>query len=416
MEKKGASACSKHPYMECLYICIEASCNRTRICSECKITKHSNHTLLPVSSIIGNSDPPKIRHILNDMEIIRGDHCITTAIRHIFKYNKHNITEEMLFGIGECLNFGYMEIPFAPMPILASRSNILVYERTLANNLGIQLETQTTSSITKGYKEVVQQLAEDKPVMLYVDMGFLKYLNMPEGFHFGGHGVCLYGLDEDQGLAYISDRDADNYQIGNFEGRDFHKVDLEELELARNSKEQPFPPKNRWVTFSFEGMKTIDYELLKGCCLGCCKNMLISSGKFGVSGIRVFADRVRLWGSWAEPKLIKTALTFSTMMREGTGGGNFRYIFSRFLHQITDIVGGDSIKDVAVAYAQIGDLWVQVEKYLERLAKEKDLNLLETISTVIMEIAENEERALIQLMKIFGEEPPKRGGACCHCF
>lgn len=84
-------------------------------------------------------------------------------------------------------------------------------------------------------------IVNDTPVMIHVDMPYLKYLGLPEEAHFGAHSVVIAGIDEEEGVVYIADTAFDGLQ----------RATLKELEEARSSKFKPFPRENKWFTFEF---------------------------------------------------------------------------------------------------------------------------------------------------------------------
>lgn len=44
-----------------------------------------------------------------------GKHCITTSLKQIYDFYGYPLSEEMLFGIGEGLDFTYINLAAAPM-------------------------------------------------------------------------------------------------------------------------------------------------------------------------------------------------------------------------------------------------------------------------------------------------------------
>jgi hypothetical protein len=200
-----------------------------------------------------------MKYIIEKFEHLGGHHCITTSMKQIFKYNGIEISEEMLFGLGSGLGCFYSE--FNGNPTFGARCKIGDFEENIASRLNISINLNKTVSEKKAYQSLLDLIRCGIPVMVYVDMPYLKYLNMPENAHFGGHSIVVFGIDEDENTAYISDRDSEGHKVtvsDKEEPRDFHIVSLDELRLARGSKHRPYPPENKWVTFDFSGLKAID--------------------------------------------------------------------------------------------------------------------------------------------------------------
>ena len=53
---------------------------------------------------------------------LKTHHCITGSMRHVYAYNDHDISEEMLLGIGGGVGFIYWHMKGAP-PIVGGRAN-----------------------------------------------------------------------------------------------------------------------------------------------------------------------------------------------------------------------------------------------------------------------------------------------------
>jgi hypothetical protein len=95
--------------------------------------------------------------------------------------------------------------------------------------------------LTRAYEALKTMISKDQPVMIHVDMPYLKYLGLPEQVHFGAHMVVVAGLDEDKCLAHIADNAFKSLQT----------TTLKELEDARSSPFKPFPAENKWIIFEF---------------------------------------------------------------------------------------------------------------------------------------------------------------------
>jgi len=98
-----------------------------------------------------------------------------------------------------------------------------------------------SSHLMKDKASLKDLISKDVPVMVHVDMPYLKYLGLPAQAHFGAHAVVVAGIDEDKGVAYIADTMFKDLQI----------VTLKELEQARSSTFKPFSPENKWFAFKF---------------------------------------------------------------------------------------------------------------------------------------------------------------------
>jgi hypothetical protein len=174
-----------------------------------------------------------------------GHHCITNSLRQIFEYNEYPITEQMLFGLGSGLGFVYVNLANAPM--ISCRTKPVEFEQNIAERLGIAITVRKPKDARVAFNKLKGAISQRQPIMLYVDMPFLNYLNMQDSGHFGGHSIVVFGFDDCEGCFYVSDRDHSRWKIHSPKGEvgaDYHKVSYEELERARNSSYRPFPANN----------------------------------------------------------------------------------------------------------------------------------------------------------------------------
>ena len=265
-----------------------------------------------------------------------GHHCESTAARNVFVHAGIDLSEEMMFGLGEGLGFIYWFMKgkkvAMPFPFVGYRGGKVVELISRASErLGITWRAVETKSADKAYRNVKQLLASGHPACVYVDMVYLPYMRLPEEAHFGGHSIALYGLDEDAQTAYVSDI-LDQPQT----------VSLEELRIARSSTHQPFPPKNRHLEFTFPKSPPV----LKGLVLGAIEanaaamaNPPISN--LGLKGMLRFAAEIKKWPRMLSPEGLLSGLVNAFVYIEigGTGGGAFRPMYARFLKEAHDLTG-----------------------------------------------------------------------------
>jgi len=171
-----------------------------------------------------------------------GKHCITTSLKQIFGFHGFSLSEEMLFGIGEGLDFTYINLESSPM--VSGRSRVIDFEKKLSTRLGITIKIKQSKDYDKVFDTTIKMIDSNQPVLVYVDMPFLDYLGLDENSHFGGHSVVLFGYDDEQKAFYVSDRDNSDYPIRTPKGlihKDYHLVPYAQIQSARSSNFRPFP-------------------------------------------------------------------------------------------------------------------------------------------------------------------------------
>ncbi len=328
-------------------------------------------------------------------------HCITGSIWHIYTYHGYPVSEEMLLGLGAGAGFIYWHMR-GSLPFIGGRANIERpgvegLEKTCGRRTGVRVQSFRSESSRKAELRLLELLKSNQPVMLMLDMGLLPYFDFGgEEFHFGAHAVVVCGYDEERGEVLLADRD-----------EELHVVSLEVLNRARASKYKPFPPGHAWYEFDFSQsypigaaeLKKAIYECAEGMCKPAISNM-------GVKGIRKSAERIRQWSQiLTEKDLRDTCINTAIMIdaRGGTGGGLFRCMYARFLHEAAGILGEDDLHRLADRMQNIADCWEQTAVLFEKAySAEQPALVLNQIADGLLSIAGEEEKVWSVLYDLTG--------------
>lgn len=321
-----------------------------------------------------------------------GVHCESSALRDIFEFYGFKFSEPMIFGLGSGLGFVHWHSKQMPYPFVGGRARDL--DKNLCSNLGVSLKVNKTSSKTRAYEALKALINKDIPVMIHVDMPYLKYLGLPKQAHFGAHTVVVAGFDEDKGVAYIADT--------MFKG--LQTATLKELEEARSSTFKPFPPENKWLTFEFPKKLTSVEVAIRNAINKTTRSMLYPPIKnLGVKGINRLANEIVKWPELFPPEneLFKQLYEVSYIMMEedGTGGGLFRYLYSRFLKEAGELLNKKELADLGQRYHQIGQRWTTIAKLIRKTPK-NPMNVHEA-RKALLEVANEETKVLSSLANIF---------------
>jgi len=350
-----------------------------------------------------------MRHIITNFKPLPGSHCVSTCLRQIFFHAGYSLSEEMIFGLAAGLNFFYFEFKFIPHPIIGGRTRIGDFEESLSCNLGITIDIHKTSSSRKAYEEMKKMIVMDLPVIIYVDMNGLSYLALPENVHFGGHAVVVFGIDEEKGVVFISDRDTVGKKVTlnpDEKPADFHMVPLEELARARGSKYKPYPPENKWLTFDLNGMWEIDKNIIMEAIRETCTLMGNPPVKnLGLRGIVHFSDKLLEWKNFEEEKLKWAAFNSYTMINEigGTGGGAFRRMYGKFLKECASIIQMEQLERIGNGYITISEWWDEAADTFYQISESGERELLNGISECIGQIFKKEEDLILELSALVRE-------------
>jgi hypothetical protein len=337
----------------------------------------------------------------NGFRSLETHHCVTGSLLHVYDFYDHPISEEMLLGIGSGVGFIYWHIK-GTAPIFGGRGNVGRpgedgLEITAGRRTGVRIEKHHTGSVRKAEKTMIELLEVGKPVMINVDMGFLPYFeHLPDDFHFGGHAIVVGGYDPETREVLVADRD-----------QPLHPVPWENLAKARGSKFKPFPPMNMWFTFDFSQKRQPTADEIREAIGEVCATMLAGPiSNIGVRGIRKAAKKVLEWPKVMSDEEIRWS-SFNTHIfidaEGGTGGGIFRYMYSRFLVQSAGIMGDNRLTEIGEEMRAIGDKWQEVAEIFKRSSTVDDpASVLPETTAPMMDIADLEHETWSHLQEIVG--------------
>ncbi len=328
------------------------------------------------------------------------DHCVSGSLRHVYRHAGIEISEDMLLGLGAGVGFLYWHQKGAP-PMFAGRGNVHRpgtpgFEIDIGERTGVRVERFVTSSRRKAETALFDLLREGRPVMMNVDMGLLPYFDFPDDYHFGGHVIVAAGADEEAQAVLVADRDPG-----------LHEVGADELAAARGSKFKPFPPHNMWYSFDFTKARPPRKTELRAAIRQASTAMLeVPIRNLGVPGIRKAAQQVKAWPKkLSEAELGATCIQNFVMIDAtgGTGGGIFRFMYSRFLRQASEILGSSRLESAARELWEIGDLWQVVaqtfREAFECKRRQRRIDVLGTAPEQLVTIADREEPVWTELQK-----------------
>src|SRR5690554_946627 len=111
-----------------------------------------------------------------------GLHCESTTTGSLLKQSGIDLSEAMVFGLGEGINFIFWKISIMSLPFIGGRSKQFTLTTKLCENLGLDLDVRETSSKKKAWTNVKENLDKGIPVGLQLDCFHLEYFSVP--FHF----------------------------------------------------------------------------------------------------------------------------------------------------------------------------------------------------------------------------------------
>jgi hypothetical protein len=124
----------------------------------------------------------------------------------------------------------------------------------------------------------------------------------------------------------------------------------------------------------------------------------------GVAGIRKAAQLVPKWPEKLDADALRFALFNAYIFISpvgGTGGGSFRYMFSRFLHEGAETTGEPRLAKSATDFCHIGDEWERLGEWFRDASEASEpTELIGECVAPLNHLADLEEAAWGQLREI----------------
>ena len=329
--------------------------------------------------------------IINNFKLFEGQHCETTATGSLIRHLGVKLSEPMLFGLGEGLNFIIWNMKTMNFPFLGGRIKTDLLTRNITRNLNLKLIVRETSSIKKAWENVKEYIDSGSPVGIKLDCYHLNYFT--NKLHFAGHYVAIYGYDEDN--AYL----VDTIQQGGFV-----KASLKNLELARNEK-GPMSSKNLSYTVEATHKK---YDLKKAILQAIgnnAKNYLNPPiQNISYKGILKTSKEIIRWFNRSKDIEGDFKTTAMLMEKAGTGGALFRNLYRDFLKESFQILEIEEIGKSYEMFVEIAKLWKEISKLFIRAGNSKSIEYINKASKILVELADKEKRAMNILSNVCQDE------------
>jgi len=251
---------------------------------------------------------------------VPGNHCGSTALRNLLAFHGLEMTEEMALGLGAGISFYYVVLEdFSPSRFTNGRTARL--EEQFVELTAAPIRLDTFDDADEAWRAAARTVDSGRPAILLTDLYHLDHYG--KSAHFPGHAVVLAGYDDE--VAYLSDTGFEELQT----------TRLESLARARHEQHPAFPLAGHMFTVP-EGAGIRDLSAAAPDAIArCARGMLEPElGDFqGLPALRRFAAEVGDWAEIAEDWRWCARFLYQVIERRGTGGGNFRLMYSRFLDE-----------------------------------------------------------------------------------
>jgi hypothetical protein len=322
--------------------------------------------------------------IIKSFKSFKGEHCESTATGALLRNVGIELTEPMIFGLGEGLGFIYWNMKTMDMPFLGGRIKPDLLTVNLCRNLNLKLEVRETTSVKKAWDNVKEFIDKDIPAGIKLDCYYLDYFT--QKFHFAAHYATLYGYDNK--YVYLNDTAQQGHEC---------KATKKNFELARNEK-GPMSSRNRSYTISnIDNSYDINKAIIESIINNAEDYLNPPITNIGYKGIRKTASEIKKWFLRTENKKEDFQITAMLMEKAGTGGALFRNLYRDFLYEASDITGNMFIRNASEAFKGIACAWSEVSKLLNLAGEKEDITYINEASNLLIEISEKEKEAFQKL-------------------
>lgn len=323
---------------------------------------------------------------IRNFESFVGQHCETTATGTLLKQIGIDLSEPMIFGLGEGLGFMIWKMKFMDFPFIGGRVKTDVLTQNICQNLNLKLNVTETSSIKKAWENVVKHIDNGKAVGLKLDCYHLDYFT--NKIHFAGHYAAMYGYDQD--FAYLVDTDQQGGKV---------KTTLKSLELARNEKGSMSSRNLCYTINKQESNFNLSKAIRKAIYNNAEEYLNPPIKNFTYKGILKTSKVIKEW--FKETKDIKGDFQTTAMLMEraGTGGSLFRNLYRDFLKESAEVLKSQKILDCYYEFVEIAKQWKEVSDLFHKAGETKNIKYINKASEILMDLSKK-EKLTIQKLKI----------------
>lgn len=321
---------------------------------------------------------------IQDFKPFKGQHCETNTTGNLLKAAGLELSEAMLYGLGEGLAFGVFEFKAMAAPFLGGRPRPEAITQTLARNLGFELTYRQTRSPKRAWENIARALDAGRPVGAKLNMRLLDYDR--SGADFAAHYVAAYGYDDEN--VFVVDT------VGQGGSQVTGRGSFEAARLWRG------PMASNALTWTIDATPPgVDWRRVLPAAIRANAVTYLNPpiANFGARGIRKTAKLLPGWsGKYAAADLSQVGML---MERGGTGGGLFRRMYGDFLREAALLVTDERLLLVAERFDAAGLLWTQVSALLESIPDEGAVPL-PAASRLLAQVADIEEDAVRELSRL----------------
>jgi len=320
-----------------------------------------------------------------------GNHCGSTALRNLLAHHGVEISEEMALGLGAGVSFYYVAID-GQSPSRFTNGRVGRLEDQFVELTGAPLRLDTFEDPEASWEAARAAVDAGRSAILLTDLYYLDHYG--SSARFPGHAVVLAGYDAE--VAYLSDTSFEELQA----------TRLENLARARHGKHPVLTLEGHMFSLA-EGAEIGDVREASGRAIERNARQMIDPplGEYeGLPALRRFAAEVGGWPQQLEDWQWCARFCYQVIERRGTGGGNFRLMYSRFLAEVGHEQAGLAAR-TAAGWTSLADALLEASE-----SDEPAPELWSRVGAEAAAVLEAEERLWPALAGLTGRSRPTRLG------
>lgn len=281
-----------------------------------------------------------------------GSNCNTNAIRTIMQYYGYSLDEDVVFGLGSGLGFIYQYYSNNESYFLSGKNESL--ELNIATLFSGTVISHSFDDPDRAWQEAKAYVDMGIPIILDLSITHLPYfgpyLEEIKNIGFGLHNAILAGYDEKEQTVMLLDHRWSKPQV----------IPMQMFRESRNIQNVEVNPRGAFRAFVLPSPpSTIDDEIEYALRLNISRLLYPFAFKMGLPGLKMFYREVNTMAKVGLNDDSRKAIgTFATLMEKlGTGGGNFRRMYSNFLKKISKIDRFSPLKQIGKQYSECAMMW-----------------------------------------------------------
>ena len=316
-------------------------------------------------------------------EPYNGHHCESTAMINMLRSRDIDLSEPLIFGLGQGLSFLYWDSKQMPFPFLGGRvkPDHLIVNASAA--LGLDLVRQETASKAKAEATLLAALDAGDVVGLKLDRYHLDFCR--DEHHFAAHYLACIGYE------------GDKFIVAETQPLAVETTSRQSMAEARAAR-GPMSSRSLSVRLGSHGFDP------SGLGDACTESIRATVDEFlnppiknmGYTGITKAGTLMRRWYEQIDRPDHALVAIGRSIEDNGTGGGFFRSLWAAFLEEAAAITGTSGYEPIAARYHQISKRWTEVSNLL----KQADPAALLDAAAIVDELAVDERQAMEALREV----------------